>query len=171
MSISIIVLKKIGGFSYEKTLHSVQQAAALANMYCLHLETLHWVDPISQEETEYLEGVLSEVSAEMLKANFKKGIHTRSCGFTIQKPTAESYDSFSWLVHEKDYFWALDLQYLEGDFAFAFQFLAQYFKLEENIHDYLWVDDTDWVYSADEMIWLSSQAYRPEWTYKKLTSG
>ena len=74
------------------------------------------------------------------------------------------------LIHKKNYFRALDLEYPGGDFEFAFQFLSQYFNLEENSLDYLWVDDTDWVYSAEDIMWLSRQPYHPEWHYKKLTA-
>ena len=114
---------------------------------------------------------MSEVDAETLQANFKRGIDNRTCGFNIERPTDTSYDSFTWLIHKKNYFRALDLEYPGGDFEFAFQFLSQYFNLEENSLDYLWVDDTDWVYSAEDIMWLSRQPYHPEWHYKKLTAS
>ena len=119
----------------------------------------------------------ADVLHSVQQASSRAGIHcihvntcfTRTCGFSIERPTDTSYDSFTWLVQKKNYFWAFDLQYLSGDFNFAFQFCAQYFNLEENSRDYLWIDDTEWVYSAEDMIWLSRQLYRPEWSYQKLT--
>lgn len=170
MSTSIIVLKEIEGFSYEVALNNVQQAAIKAGIHCIHLETLKHTNCITEKEEEYLSGALSEVTAEMLKFNFEKGIHTRQCGFTIQKPTESAYDSFTWLINKENYFGALDLEYLGGDFEFAFKFLSQYFQFSENAHDYLWVDDTDWFYSAEDMIWLSTQPYNPEWPYRKITA-
>ena len=167
MSVSMVVLKEIEGFSYEGTQNSVRLAADRAGFYCVGLETVRYTDPLTGAESEYLSGNLSEVNAEMLKYNFEKGVHTRQCGFTIERPTASSYDSFTWLVHKKNYFGALDLQYLGGDFEFAFQFLVQYFKQEENKRDYLWIDDTEWVYTAEEITWLSRRPYDPEWICKK----
>ncbi len=165
MSVSMIVLKPIEGFQYADVLHSVQQASSRAGIHCIHVNTCF----NEQGEFETLDGVLSEVDAETLQSNFERDIHTRTCGFSIERPTDTSYDSFTWLVQKKNYFWAFDLQYLSGDFNFAFQFCAQYFNLEENSRDYLWIDDTEWVYSAEDMIWLSRQLYRPEWSYQKLT--
>lgn len=168
LSRSIIILKEIDGFSYEKTLSSVQRASNKANIHCIHLETAKYFN-ITGTEVEYLSGGLSEVDADILKSNFERGIHTRQCVFSIEKPTDSSYDSFTWLINKKNYFGALDFQYLSGDYEFVFQFLSQYFRLKENLHDYLWFDDTEWVYSASDMIWLINQPYNPEWAYKKLT--
>ena len=167
MSISIIILKEIEQFQYTNVLRSVQQAADKAGIHCIHIDT----DFDDAGAFAYLEGTLSEADAQTVQSNYKRGIHTRMCGFSIEPPTDTSYDSFTWLIHRKNYFWALDLQYLSGDFAFAFQFLSQYFNLKENRRDYVWVDDTEWAYSADEMIWLSRQPYRPDWHYRKLTAA
>ena len=169
MSISICILKEIDGFSCEDTLRSIQQAAAKADLHCIHLETEKYFSRVCQMDVEYLSGTISEVNTETLKANFEKGIDTRQFGFTIDQPTDTSYDSVTWLVNKKNYFEAVDLMYLNRDFEFAFRFLSQYFRLKENSSDYLWVDDTDWCYSAKEMLWLSTQPYTPEWSYKKLT--
>lgn len=169
MSTSIIILKEIDGFSYENTLSSVQRASVKANIHCIHLETVKYFSKVTETEVEYLSGHLSEVDADILKSNFEKGIPTRQCVFNIEKPTDSSYDSFTWLINKKNYFGALDFQYLNGDYEFVFKFLAQYFRLKENLHDYLWIDDTDWFYSASDMIWLINQPYNPEWAYKKLT--
>ncbi len=165
MSISIIILKPIEEFDYADVLRSVQEASRRAGMHCIHVNTCfdEWGEFVT------LEGTLSEVDAETLQSNFERGNKNRTCGFNIERPEDTSYGSFAWLMHRENYFWALDLQYLGGDFGFAFQFLSQYFNLEENSRDYLWIDDTDWVYSADDMLWLSQQPYNPEWSYKKLT--
>lgn len=170
MSISIIILKEIDGFSCEDTLHSIQQAAAKANLHCVKVETVKCFDCLRQTDAEYLSGNISEVDAETLKSNFEKGIHSKQFGFDIEPPTDISYDSFTWLVKKKNYFGAVDLQYISHDFEFVFRFLSEYFRLRENINDYLWIDDTDWYYSAEEMIWLSTQPYTPEWPYRKLTA-
>ncbi|WP_251317090.1 hypothetical protein [Flintibacter muris] len=167
MSISIIILKPIEGFQYTDVLHSVRQAAGSAGMHCIHVHTCF--DETGAFET--LDGALSEVDAETLKSNFERGIQNRTYGFNIERPTGTSYGSFAWLIHKNNYFWAFDLQYLHGNFEFAFRFLSQYFNLEENSRDYLWIDDTDWVYSAEDMVWLSRRPYNPEWTYKKLTAA
>lgn len=167
MGVSIIILKEIEGFSCEATLSGVRQAADRAGIYCIGPKTLRYVDPLSGAETEYLSGNLSEVSAEEVKAHYERGVETRQCGFTIQEPEDSSYDSFTWLIQKKNYFRALDLEYLGGDFEFAFRFLSQYFKLEENALDYLWIDDTDWFYTAQEIIQISEGPYDPAWHYKK----
>lgn len=168
MSVSITILKEIDGFSYEDTLNSIQQASIKANIHCIHLETVRYFSDVLQTEVEYLSGTLSEVNADMLKSNFERGIYTRQCGFSLEKPTDVSYDSFTWLINKWNYYGALDLEYINGDFEFVFKFLSQYFRLKENIHDYLWIDDKDWFYSATDMLWLSNQPYNPEWAYKKL---
>ncbi len=170
MGISIIIVKEIDGFSCAATLHSIQQAAAKANLHCIHVETLKYFDRLRQTDIEYLSGSISEVNAETLKLNFEKGIHSKQFGFDIEPPTDTAYDSFTWLVNKKNYFGAVDLHYISRDFEFVFRFLSQYFRQRENINDYLWVDDTDWCYSAEEMIWLSTQPYTTEWPYRKLTA-
>lgn len=167
MSVSIIILKEIEGFSCADALSSVQRAADRAGLFCIGLEVPQYVDPLTGAETEYVSGTLSEVSAGELKVRFERGVKTRQCGFTIQGPEDSSYDSFTWLIRKKNYFWALDLDYLGGDFAFAFRFLSQYFRLPENARDYLWIDDTDWFYTAGEIIQLSKGPYDPAWSYKK----
>lgn len=167
MGVSIIILKEIEEFSCEATLSGVRQAADRAGIHCIGLKASRYVDPITGAETECVDGTLSELGAEAVKTSFEKGIQTRQCGFTIQGPEDSSYDSFTWLIQKKNYFWALDLDYLGGDFEFAFRFLSQYFKLEENARDYVWIDDTDWFYTAQEIIQLSEGPYNPAWHYKK----
>ena len=159
MSVSIVVLKKINEFSYLDILNSVKKAASKANMYCIYIDT-YFND---NNEFEYLEGALSEVDEKKFQENYKNEIHTRTCGFSIQKPTKFSYDSFSWLIHDKNYFWAFDLEYLDGDYEFAFRFLSQYFRMEENKNDYLWFDYADWYYTAQDIVNLSKKPYNPEW--------
>lgn len=168
MSVSIFILKEIDGFLCEDTLHSIQQAATKADFHCLKVETVKYFNCLLQTDIEYLSGNISEVNAETLKSNFEKGVYSKQFGFNIESPTDISYDSFTWLIKKKNYFGAVDLQYISRDFEFVFRFLSQYFILRENINDYLWIDDTDWYYSAEEMIWLSTQPYTPEWTYKKI---
>lgn len=167
MSVSIIILKEIGGFSCEAALSSVRRAAERAGIHCIGLEKPRHVDPLTGAETAYISGALCEVSAEELKARFERGVEAKQCGFTIQRPEDDSCDSFTWLIQKKNYFWALDLEYLGGDFEFAFRFLSQYFRLPENAQDYLWIDDTDWFYTAEEIIQLSEGPYDPSWSYKK----
>ena len=165
MSVTIIILKKIKDFSCIDTLDSVKRAASKANMYCIYIDT-YFND---NNEFEYLEGVLSEVDEKKFQENHENEIYTRECGFSIQKPDEVSYDSFSWLIHDKNYFWAFDLEYLDGDYEFAFRFLSQYFRMEENKNDYLWFDYADWYYTARDIINLSKKPYNPEWMSKKLS--
>ena len=73
------------------------------------------------------------------------------------------------LINNESYFWAFDLQNLNGEYEFAFHFLSQYFSIKDNINDYLWFDDSNWYYSAQDIIRLSQQPYNPEWTIKKLS--
>ncbi len=77
-----------------------------------------------------------------------------------------AYDSFTWLIHKKDYFWALDLQQHNQEYQFVFRFLSKYFK--NNQEDYLWFDDADFYYSAQEILYLSELPYHPEWIFKKI---
>lgn len=162
MSASIIILKEIQTFSYLEILNDVKTAAHECNMHCIYVNT-HF----NNHEFEDLDGTLSEVDAETLQKNYKNGIYTKQCTFNIRKPTEFSYDSFTWLINNKNYFWALDLQNLSNEYAFAFRFLAQYFKKNKN--DYLWFDDADWYYSAQDIINLSKQSYCAEWASKKLS--
>jgi len=171
VSVSIVILKKIDEFSYEDTLNSIQKASIKANIHCIHLKTIRYFSSVLQTEFDYLSGTLSEVTADILKSNFERGIHTRQCVFELEKPTDSSYGSFTWLINKQNYYGALDLQYINGDYEFVFKFLSEYFRLKENFHDYLWIDDTDWFYSAADMMWLSNQPYNREWPYKKLTGA
>ena len=122
MSVSIIILKEIEGFSCADALSSVRRAADRAGLFCAGLEASWYVDPFTGAETECVSGTLCEVCAEEVKARFARGVETRQCGFTIQGPEDSSCDSFTWLIQKKNYFWALDLDYLGGDFEFAFRF-------------------------------------------------
>ena len=161
MSVSIIVLKKIKDFSCVDTLNSVKRAADKANMHCILVYTCS--NP--PYAFEGFEGALSEVDEKIFQ---EKDGDVRSCGFSIQNPDEFSYDSFTWLVHDKNYFRALDLEYLFGDYEFAFCFLAQYFSLEENKEDYLWVDCNEWYYTAQDIVDLSKKPYHPHWAGIKL---
>ena len=167
MSVSIIILKEIEGFSCAEALSSVRRAADKAGLFCAGLEASWHADPFTGAETECVSGTLCEVCAEEVKARFDRGVETRQCGFTIQGPEDSSCGSFTWLIQKKNYFWALDLDYLGGGFEFAFRFLSQYFRLPENARDYIWIDDTDWFYTAGEFIQLSEGPYDPAWHYRK----
>ena len=164
MSVSIIIFKKIKDFSCIDTLNSVKKAADKANMHCIYIE------PYFNDNNEFegFEGTLSEVDEETFREKRENDIDVRSCGFSIQKPDKFSYDSFTWLIGDKNYFWALDLEYLFGDYEFAFRFLAQYFSLEENKEDYLWVDCNEWYYTAQDIVNLSKKPYHPHWAGIKL---
>ena len=160
MSVSIIVLKKIKDFSCVDTLNSVKKAADKANMHCIFVRTCSK----AANAFEGFDGTLSEVDEETFREKRKNDINVRSCGFSIQKPDEFSYDSFTWLIGDKNYFRALDLEYLFGDYEFAFRFLAQYFSLEENKEDYMWFDDAEWYYTAQEIVDLSKKPYNPYWS-------
>ncbi len=166
MSVSIAVLKKIKDFSCVDTLNSVKKAADKANMYCIFVRTCSK----AANAFEGFDGTLSEVDEKIFQERDEDGIDTKSCGFTIQNPDEFSYDSFTWLVHDKNYFRALNLEYLYGDyeFEFVFPFLAQYFSMEENKEDYLWVDCTEWYYTAQDIVNLSKKPYHPHWAGRKL---
>ena len=165
MSIYIVVLKKIKEFSCIDTLNSVKRAASKANMHCIFVDTCFE----HRNGFEGFEGTLSEVDEKKFQENHENEIYTRECGFSIQKPDEFSYDSFTWLIHDKNYFYALNLKYLDGDYEFAFRFLSQYFRMEENKNDYLWIDCTDWYYTAQDIVNLSKKPYNPEWVSKKLS--
>lgn len=70
-----------------------------------------------------------------LTENHNNGISTRQCTINIRKPDETSYDSFTWLIEKKNYYWALDIQNLNNDYEFIFNFLINYFA--ENLNDYL----------------------------------
>ena len=161
MSVSIAVLKKIKDFSCVDTLNSVKKAADKANMHCIFVRTCSK----AANAFEGFDGTLSEVDEKIFQERDEDGIDTKSCGFTIQNPDEFSYDSFTWLVHDKNYSRALNLEYLYGDyeFEFVFPFLAQYFSMEENKEDYLWVDCTEWYYTAQDIVNLSKKPYHPHW--------
>ena len=108
MSVSIIILKEIEGFSCAEALSSVRRAADRAGLFCAGLESSWYADPFTGAETECVSGTLCEVCAEEVKARFARGVETRQCGFTIQGPEDSSCDSFTWLIQKKNYFWALD---------------------------------------------------------------
>lgn|GEM_PF-1503051 len=163
MSASIIILKEMENFSYKKVLNDIQQAARDAGIHCIHVNTYFE----NNNEFKDLDGTLSEVDAETLQTNSNNRIYTKQCTFNIRKPTDISEDSFTWLVNKKNYFWAFDLQNIDGEYEFAFKLLSHYFK--NNVNDYLWFDDAEWYYSAEDIIWLSNQPYNPEWTFKKLS--
>ena len=165
MSIYIVVLKKIKEFSCIDTLNSVKRAASKANMHCIFVDTCFE----HRNGFEGFEGTLSEVDEKKFQENHENEIYTRECGFSIQKPDEFSYDSFTWLIHDKNYFYALNLKYLDGDYEFAFRFLSQYFRMEENKNDYLWFDYADWYYTAQDIVNLSKKPYNPEWMSKKLS--
>ena len=165
MSVSIIIFKKIKDFSCIDTLNSVKRAASKANMYCILIHT--YFD--HNNEFEDLDGTLSEVDEKKFQENYKNEIYTKRCTFNIYKPDEAAYDSFTWLIHDKNYFWALDLKYLNDDYEFAFRFLSQYFRMEENKNDYLWFDDEYWYYTAQDIVNLSKKPYNPEWASKKLS--
>lgn len=142
-------------------LESIKKAASDANMYCIYVNT--YFD--RNGEFKDLDGTLSEVDADNLKANYQKGISSRRFTFNIHKPTDTSYDSFTWLIENENYYWAIDIEDADGEYEFLFKFFTQYFK--NNLNDYLWFDDADWYYSAEDIICLSNQPYNPKWSYEK----
>ena len=81
MSVSIIILKEIEGFSCADALSSVRRAADRAGLFCAGLEASWYVDPFTGAETECVSGTLCEVCAEEVKARFARGVETRQCGF------------------------------------------------------------------------------------------
>ena len=165
MSVTIVVLKKINEFSYLDILNSVKKAASKANMYCILIHTYF----NHNNEFQNLDGTLSEVDEKKFQENHENEIYTKRCTFNIYKPDEAAYDSFTWLIHDKNYFYALNLKYLDGDYEFAFRFLSQYFRMEENKNDYLWFDDEYWYYTAQDIVNLSKKPYNPEWVSKKLS--
>ena len=165
MSVTIIILKKIKDFSCIDTLNSVKRAASKANMHCIFVDTCFE----HNYGFEGFEGTLSEVDEKKFQENHKNEIYTKRCTFNIYKPDEAAYDSFTWLIHDKNYFYALNLKYLDDDYEFAFRFLSQYFQMEENKNDYLWIDCTDWYYTAQDIVNLSKKPYNPEWMSKKLS--
>ena len=165
MSVSIIIFKKIKDFSCIDTLNSVKRAASKANMHCIFVDTCFE----HNYGFEGFEGTLSEVDEKKFQENHENEIYTKRCTFNIYKPDEAAYDSFTWLIHDKNYFWALDLKYLNDDYEFAFRFLSQYFRMEENKNDYLWFGGGDWYYTAQDIVNLSKKPYNPEWVSKKLS--
>ena len=111
MSASIIILKEIKKFSYINILNNVKEAAKKSKIHCIHINTY-----LNNNEFEDLDGTLSEVNEKKLRENYENGIDTKQCTFNIRKPTEFSYDSFTWLVNNENYFWAFDLQNLNGEY-------------------------------------------------------
>lgn len=161
MSNSIIILKKIEYFSYKNVLYQIQQAAKQANLFCIFIHSY-----FDDKGFKDLDGTLSEVNKKQFIQNYKNEIYTKQCSFNIYNPTEFSEDSFTWLIRQKGYFWAFDLQQHNNEYEFIFRFLSEYFK--NNQEDYLWFDDADWYYSAKEILFLNRIPYNPKWTFKKI---
>ena len=86
--------------------------------------------------------------------------------FTINNIDENLENSFNWLVPAKDLFWAIDIENIGTYHHQIFNFAVTYFV--ENPNDYLWLDSTKWVYSAEEIIKLSQLPYCPKWLYERV---
>ncbi|MCP1182357.1 hypothetical protein [Paenibacillus sp. 1781tsa1] len=158
---SVVILKKITNYSPEQTLENFKHAAQRANMYCFHLS----VDLDPDNNFQSAEGTLSEVNEETL-SNTDDEETIRYFTFNVNKVVEDSYDSFTWLTHSTDYFWAVDIVNINHEYEFIYRFVVEYFQ--HNREDYLWFDDAEWYYTADDILKLSQMPYDPNWCSKKI---
>ncbi|UOK64505.1 hypothetical protein MT997_08535 [Paenibacillus sp. OVF10] len=158
---SVIILKKITNYSPEQTLENFKHAAQRANMYCFHLS----VDLDPDNNFQSAEGTLSEVNEETL-SNTDDEETIRYFTFNVNKVVEDSYDSFTWLTHSTDYFWAVDIVNINHEYEFIYRFVVEYFQ--HNREDYLWFDDAEWYYTADDILKLSQRPYNPKWCSEKV---
>ncbi|MGQ8870651.1 hypothetical protein [Paenibacillus sp. TSA_86.1] len=86
--------------------------------------------------------------------------------FNANKVVESSYDSFTWLTQSTDYFWALDIVNINHEYEFIHKFVVEYFK--DNPEDYLWFDDAEWHYTADDILRLRQRPYNPKWCSEKV---
>ncbi|WP_338591300.1 hypothetical protein V6669_04995 [Paenibacillus sp. Y5S-9] len=158
---SVIILKKITKYSPEQTLENFKHAAQRANMYCFHLT----VDLDPDNNFQSAEGTLSEVNEETL-SNTDDEETIKYFTFNVNKVVEDSYDSFTWLTHSTDYFWAVDIVNINHEYEFIYRFVVEYFQ--HNKEDYLWFDDAEWYYTADDILKLSQRPYNPKWCSEKV---
>ncbi|MNW66208.1 hypothetical protein D3C74_446550 [compost metagenome] len=87
--------------------------------------------------------------------------------FNVNAIEEDSLDSFTWLTQDENYFWALDIENIKyEDYEFIYKFVVEYFK--DNPEDYLWFDDAEWCYTADDIFRLSQRPYNPKWCSEKV---
>ncbi|MCK6077942.1 hypothetical protein [Paenibacillus silvae] len=158
---SVIILKKISNYSPKQTLENFKKASHRANMYCFHITVE--LDP--DNNVQSAEGTLSEVDEETL-LNTGDEDTVRYFTFNINNVVEISYDSFTWLTESTDYFWALDIVNINHEYEFIYRFVVEYFK--DNPQDYLWFDDAEWCYTAEDILQLSQRAYNPNWCSEKV---
>lgn len=111
-----------------------------------------------------VEGTLSEVDEATFQSTENENSN-RYFTFNVNEIEEDSYDSFTWLTQNKNYFWAMDIENINHEYEFIFRFVIEYFK--DNSEDYLWFDDADWYYSAADILKLSQMPYNSEWCSKK----
>ncbi|MFC9706634.1 hypothetical protein ACFTRD_00580 [Paenibacillus sp. NPDC056933] len=158
---SIIILKKIINYSPEQTLKNFNNVAKKADMHSFHLK----VDLDTDNNFLSAEGTLSEVDeVTLMNTENEEGI--RYFSFNVNRVVENSYDSFTWLTQDENYFWAIDIENINHEYEFIYRFVVEYFK--DNVEDYLWFDDADWYYTADDILKLSQRPYDPRWCSKKI---
>ncbi|MEK5166564.1 hypothetical protein NYE69_30100 [Paenibacillus sp. FSL R5-0527] len=157
---SVIILKNIENYSPEQAVEASKQAARRAGMFCFLLKFKYSNGNfLSAEET------LSEVD-EVTFQNTENKDSLKYFTFNANNIEEDSYDSFTWLTQNKYYFWAIDIENINHEYEFIYSFVIEYFK--ENSEDYLWFDDDDWYYTADDILKLSHMPYNHEWCSKKI---
>lgn len=161
---SIIFLKNIENYSPELSIEAFKEAAEKANMHCFLINLKYDKDGGFHSA----EGTLSEVDeATFLSTEDEESI--RYFTFNVNRVKENSYDSFTWLTEDEQYFWAMDIENIKQEYEFIYSFVLEYFK--KNSEDYLWFDDADWYYTADDILKLSQLPYNPEWCGKKIINS
>lgn len=158
---SLIILKIIDHYFPEKAIEDFQKAAHKANMYCILVK-------LKYDGQLFLsgEGTLSYVDESTFKSiQNKEGL--KYFTFNVNTIEEDSLDSFTWLTQDENYFWALDIENIKYDeYEFIYKFVVEYFK--DNPEDYLWFDDAEWYYTADDILRLSQEPYNPNWCSEKV---
>lgn len=157
---SLIFLKKIENYSPEKAIEDFKKAAQKANMFCILIKDKYRDDLFISAE-----GKLSEVDEFTFK-NMDNKDNLKYFTFNVNQVEEDSIDSFTWLTQSENYFWALDIENINHEYKFIFRFLVEYFK--DNGEDYLWFDDAEWYYTADDILKLSQMPYDPNWCSEKI---
>ncbi|MGO4532652.1 hypothetical protein AB4Z30_26515 [Paenibacillus sp. 2TAF8] len=158
---SLIILKKIERYVPEKAIEAIERSAAKANMYCILIK-------LKYDGQLFLsgEGTLSEVDESKFKSLQNKE-NLKYFIFNVHPIEEDSFDSFTWLTHDENYLWALDIENIQyEDYEFIYKFVIEYFK--DNPEDYLWFDDAEWYYTADDILRLSQKPYNPKWCSEKV---
>ncbi|WP_434752750.1 hypothetical protein [Paenibacillus amylolyticus] len=130
-------------------------------MYCFNIT----VELDTDQNFQSAEGTLSEVDEETLISSANEDT-IRYFTFTVNKVVENSYDSFMWMTQSTDYFWAMDIVNINHQYEFIYKFVVEYFK--DHPEDYLWFDDAEWYYTADDIFRLSQRSYNPEWCSEKV---